>query len=376
MERIIYIGIDVHKDTNTAHMFGRLDDVVLDYEIGTIAAGADHLIKAIRKTIKEFNLGDCAVQAGYEAGPTGYGLCKALQKAGYMCDVMAPTTIKRAPGERTKTDRRDARMLAIALATDTYKSVHILDDKDISTREFTRTRNTRKNELKKAKQYLLSFLLRLGKTYPDSGNYWTHKHWEWLETLDLQDAYLNYSLKSYMQDIKDLENKIQMMDSMIEQIATTDERYKDKVGKLMCFTGVETYTALSIVCEIGDFDRFPDAKSFSSYIGLVPGQDSSGQRQRYTAITKTGNSRVRKLLVEATKGIKRASVYNKSARILERQTGQSPEIIAYADKCRQRIKHKMTNLETRSGKNVNVATVAGARELACFVWGMMTGNIA
>jgi transposase len=134
MERIIYIGIDVHKDTNTAHMFGRIGDVVLDYEIGTIAAGADHLIKAIRKTIKEFNLGDCAVQAGYEAGPTGYGLCKALQKAGYMCDVMAPTTIKRAPGERTKTDRRDARMLAIALATDTYKSVHVLDDKDISTR--------------------------------------------------------------------------------------------------------------------------------------------------------------------------------------------------------------------------------------------------
>ena len=191
MERIIYIGIDVHKDTNTAHMFGRLDDVVIDYEIGTIASGANHLIKAIRKTIKEFNLGDCAVQMGYEAGPTGYGLCKALQKAGYMCDVMAPTTIKRAPGERTKTDRRDARMLAIALATDTYKSVHILDDKDISTREFTRTRNTRKNELKKAKQYLLSFLLRLGKTYPDSGSYWTHKHWEWLETLDLQDEYLN-----------------------------------------------------------------------------------------------------------------------------------------------------------------------------------------
>ena len=96
MERIIYIGIDVHKDTNTAHMFGRLDDVVIDYEIGTIASGANHLIKAIRKTIKEFNLGDCAVQMGYEAGPTGYGLCKALQKAGYMCDVMAPTTIKYA----------------------------------------------------------------------------------------------------------------------------------------------------------------------------------------------------------------------------------------------------------------------------------------
>lgn len=131
-------------------------------------------------------------------------------------------------------------MLAIALATDTYKSVHILDDKDISTREFTRTRNTRKNELKKTKQYLLSFLLRLGKSHPNSGSHWTQKHWNWLETLDLQDSCLNYSLKSYIQDIKNLENKIQMMDSMIEQIATTDERYREKAGKLMCLSERQT----------------------------------------------------------------------------------------------------------------------------------------
>jgi transposase len=102
MERIIYIGIDVHKDTNTAHMFGRIGDVVLDYEIGTIAAGADHLIKAIRKTIKEFNLGDCAVQAGYEAGPTGYGLCKALQKAGYMCDCDGSDYHKEGSGRKNQ----------------------------------------------------------------------------------------------------------------------------------------------------------------------------------------------------------------------------------------------------------------------------------
>ncbi len=376
MERIAYIGIDVHKDTNTAHLFTRTEDSIIDYEMGTIVAGTDSMIKAFKKVLKEFDLTGYQIQAGYEAGPTGYGLCKALQKAGYNCEVMAPTTIKRAPGERTKTDRRDARMLAMALATNSYKPVHILDDRDLSTREFTRTRNTRKNELKKAKQYLLSFLLRIGKSYPDSGSYWTQKHWSWLETLDLQDKYMNYSLKSYMQDIKDLEIKIQMMDKMIEQIAFTDERYKEKVGKLMSFTGIETYTALSIVCEIGDFNRFPDAKFFSSYIGLVPGQDSSGQRKRYTAITKTGNSRVRKLLIEATKGIKHSSVFNKSRRLIERQTGQNPEIIAYADKCRQRIKHKMTNLEIRNGKNANVATAAGARELACFVWGMMTGNIA
>lgn len=375
MERIAYFGIDVHKDTNTMFMFAQTDDGIIEYEIGTIEAGSEFAIKAIKKTIKAFELQDYEVQAGYEAGPTGYGLCKAIQKAGYKCDVMAPTTIKKAPGERTKTDRRDAKMLAMALATDTYKPVYLLNDEDLATREFTRTRNTRKKELKKAKQFLLSFLLRLGKTYPDSGNYWTQKHWDWLDTLHFDDRFLEYSLRAYIQDIRDIEAKIEMMDKMIEDIAFS-ERYKEKVSKLMCFTGIETYTALSIVCEIGDFSRFPDAKSFSSYIGLVPGQYSSGQRQRYTTLTKTGNARVRTLLIEATKGIKRSSIYNKSNRLIERQTGQSPEIIAYADKCRKRIKVKMDCLENRRGKNANVSTAAGARELACFIWGMMTGNVA
>ncbi len=376
MERIAYFGIDVHKDTNTMFLFAQTDDGVIEYEIGKIAAGSEYTIKAIRKTMKDFEeLKGFEVLAGYEAGPTGYGLCKAIQKAGYKCEVMAPTTIKRAPGERTKTDRRDARMLAMALATDSYKPVYLLNDEDLSTREFTRTRNTRKKELKKAKQFLLSFLLRLGKTYPDSGNYWTKKHWDWLDTLHFDDKLLEYSLKAYIQDIKDMQDKIEMMDKMIEDIAFSD-RYKEKVTKLMCFTGIETYTALSIVCEIGDFSRFPDAKSFSSYIGLVPGQDSSGQRQHYTAITKTGNARVRTLLIEATKGIKRSSLNNKSKKLKARQTGQSPEIIAYADKCRKRIKGKMNHLENYRGKNANVSTAAGARELACFIWGMMTENVA
>lgn len=376
MEMIVYIGIDVHKDTNTAHMFARLGGEVVDHAIGTIAAGADNLVRAIRRTLKAFDLSGCTVMAGYEAGPTGYGLCKALRKAGFGCDVMAPTTIRRAPGERTKTDRRDARMLAVALATDAYRSVHILDDRDIATRELTRARNTRRNELKRAKQYLLSFLLRLGRSYPDGGSHWTKRHWSWIESLDLQDRYLNQALESYIQDVRDLEDKVKAMDAMIEEIATTDERYRERVGRLMCFTGVETHTALSVVCEVGDFDRFPDARSFSSYIGLVPGQDSSGQRQRYTAITKTGNTRVRRLLVEAAKGIRRSSPYRKSARLLQRQAGQSPEVVAYADRCRRRLKRRMANLEERGGKNANVATAAGARELACFVWGMMTGNIA
>ena len=221
---------------------------------------------------------------------------------------------------------------------------------------------------------LLSFLLRIGRSYPDSGNYWTLKHRKWLETLKFEDHTLNYAYPSYLQQVKDLEAKLALMDEEIESIAD-EERYKDKVDKLVCFSGVDTQTALTLVVEIGDFKRFATAAEFASYIGIVPGEDSSGQKKRIGSITKEGNSRVRLVLTEAAKAIKRSSPYNKSKRILDRQKGQSPEIIAYADRGSKRIRQKMARMDNH-GKNKNVSTTAGARELACFVWGMMTGNIA
>jgi transposase len=375
MERIAYIGIDVHKDTNASCLFFRDQKGNPSfYEIGTIPAGVENMIKAIRKAVKNLDIEDYELLAGYEAGPTGYGLCKGLQKKGVNCIIMAPTTIKKSPGDKTKTDRKDAKMLSIALATDAYKKVHLIDEEDECTREFTRARTALKGHLKKSKQQLLSFLLRVGITYPDTGNYWTKKFFAWIGTLHFADPKLNYAFNTYLTQVKDLTDKIRIMDAQIEAIAKED-RYKDKVDKLVCFGGIETHTALSIVCEIGDFNRFNTAKDFSSYLGLVPGQDSSGKQTKYTGITKTGNSRVRFLLVEATKGIRRASPFSKSWRIKKRQLEKSPEIVAYADKGTKRIKAKMNSLVHSRGKNANVATAAGARELACFVWGMMTDNI-
>ena len=142
------------------------------------------------------------------------------------------------------------------------------------------------------------------------------------------------------------------MDEEIENIAD-EERYKDKVDKLVCFLGVDTQTALTLVVEIGDFERFAIAEHFASYIGLVPGEDSSGQKKRIGSITKEENSKVRLVLTEAAKAIKRSNPFNKS----------------------KRIRQKMARMDNR-GKNRNVSTTAGARELACFVLGMMTGNIA
>ncbi len=369
---VIYVGVDVHKDTNSVSMYDSEDSSF--FAEARLDAGTENICKYLRKQTKDFGLEDKEFIIGYEAGPTGLGLQRGLSKKGYTCYVMAPTTIKKASGERTKTDRKDARMLAMTLATDAYKRVYIPEEEDEATKELTRTRSALKKHLKRAKQNLLSFLLRQNMSYPFPGNYWTQRFNDWLKGLAFTDKWLQLSLETYRQEVRDLENKIEQMDALIEEAANS-ERYKENVDKLVCFTGIDTQTALSLVCEIGDFKRFPTAEQFSSYLGLVPGQDSSGKTVKYTGITKTGNSRLRLLLVEAVKGIKRSNPYNKSKRIKERQMGQSPEVIAYADKGTKRIKAKMKSMEER-GKNANVSTAAGARELACFIWGMMTGNIA
>ena len=208
METIINVGADVHKDTNSVCMFDWNEGSF--FAEAVIGPGVENMIKYIEKSRKEYGLGnDCRFLIGYEAGPTGYGLCRGLQKKGYDCVIMAPTTIKKSSSDkRKKTDRRDAKMLAMALATDTYRRVHVLDDEDEGAREFTRARNSLKRELKQAKQMLLSFLLRIGRSYPDSGNYWTLKHRKWLETLKFEDRKLNYAYQSYLQQMKDLEARL------------------------------------------------------------------------------------------------------------------------------------------------------------------------
>ena len=155
MRNIIPVGADVHKDTNSVCMFDFKKGLFFGEAV--IQPGVENMIKYVEKARKEYGLGeDCRFLIGYEAGPTGYGLCRGLQKKGYDCEIMAPTTIKKSSSDkRRKTDRRDAKMLAMALATDTYRSVYVLDDEDEGAREFTRARNSLKRELKQAKQILL-----------------------------------------------------------------------------------------------------------------------------------------------------------------------------------------------------------------------------
>ena len=372
-EKNLYVGIDVHKDTYSLCCFDfQRNELSDEITIRATTKGVIKYLEAIRKKHREEVLFAC----GYEAGPTGYGLCRVLQKAGYGCVVMAPTTMSNPDGKRRiKTDRIDARAISRILAYKSYSQVHLPSEEIEALKEYTRARYAKKRMLKKAKQELLSFLLRNGKTYPESGNYWTEKFFNWIKTVQFSKKWMQEAFNEYLAEVYSLKAKIERMDMKIREIAGL-EIIKDKVDKLVCFSGIDVSTAVETVVEINDFTRFATAAQFVSYLGLCPGQDSSGKRKTMLPLTKAGNCRIRTLLCESAKAIKRTNPYGqKSGRILERQKNASPEIVAYADKATKRIRTKMKNLE-ECGKNYNVSSAAGARELACFVWGMMNGKIA
>ena len=372
-EKNLYVGIDVHKDTYSLCCFDfQRNELSDEITIRTTTKGVIKYPEAIRKKHREEVLFAC----GYEAGPTGYGLCRGLQKAGYGCVVMAPTTMSNPDGKRRiKTDRIDARAISRILAYKSYSQVHLPSEEIEALKEYTRARYAKKRMLKKAKQELLSFLLRNGKTYPESGHYWTEKFFNRIKTVQFSKKWMQEAFNEYLAEVYSLKAKIERMDMKIREIAGL-EIIKDKVDKLVCFSGIDVSTAVETVVEINDFTRFATAAQFVSYLGLCPGQDSGGKRKTMLPLTKAGNCRVRTLLCESAKAIKRTNPYGqKSGRILERQKNASPEIVAYADKATKRIRTKMKNLE-ECGKNYNVSSAAGARELACFVWGMMNGKIA
>ena len=372
-EKVLYVGIDVHKDTYALCCFDFHRNELSDEMSvkGTTKAVISYL-EAIKQKHREELLFVC----GYEAGPTGYGLCRGLQQAGFGCVVMAPTTMANPEGKRrVKTDRIDARAIARILAYKSYRQVYLPSEAMEALKEYTRARDAKKRMYKKAKQELLSFLLRNGSTYPESGKYWTEKFFTWIKTVQFSEKWMQEAFSEYLAEVYSLKAKIALMDAKIREIAEL-EIIKDGVDKLVCFGGIDVTTAVETVVEINDFTRFATAAQFVSYIGLCPGQDSSGKSKIMLPLTKAGNRRVRALFCESAKAIKRTNPYGeKSKRIQMRQKNASAEIVAYADKATKRIRTKMKQLEWR-GKNYNVASAAGARELACFVWGMMNGRIA
>lgn len=373
MYRIIKIGMDVHTSSFT---LCAIEPVIgaEDRLLATVKTSAD--IKNVLMLIFDLKqkLGaadEYDIECGYEAGCLGYSIYNQLTSAGVKCTILAPSTMMTPKGKRIKTDARDALTIAQCLAYGCYHSVYVPSEGDNSVKEYMRMRMDHKTTLKKIKQQIIAFCMRHGHHYP--GNYWTQKHIIWLRRLDLQEMYRE-TLDEYLASYDEYVAKIERYDKRIEEIAAQEE-YQEKVKKLTCFLGIKTQTALSLIVETGDFNRFPKGNIYAAYLGLAPGEHSSGEEINRTRISKNGNSNLRTLLVESAQGISKGCVGQKSKALKARQAGNPANVIAYADKANIRMRRKYYRM-IRNGKKHNVAATAIARELACFVWGMMTDNIA
>ncbi len=312
---------------------------------------------------------------GYEAGCLGFTLYHQLMEHNVKCIILAPTTMPKSSGKKKiKTDKRDAGTIARCLAHHDYSPVHIPNEKDEQVKEFIRMRDDHKLALKKIKQQILAFCLRHGYRYDEGLSHWTQTHLKWLRSLKPEGLYQEI-LQEYLATYDHLTDKLECLDQRIEELAQDDE-FREGVHKLSCFIGVKTQTALSVIVETGDFKRFSSAGQYASYLGLTPGEDSSGEDQNRLGITKAGNCHVRMLLIEAAQCYSRGQVGHKSKALKQRQYGNSLDVIAYANKANERLRRRYYKLVLGKYKKANVAKTAVARELACFMWGMMTGNIS
>jgi transposase len=313
---------------------------------------------------------DDSIECGYEAGCLGYTLYHQLKGAGINCVILAPTTMLTPQGKRVKTDKRDARLIAQCLCYGGYHPVYVPTGEDDAVKEYLRMRDDHKQALKSLKQQINAFVLRHGHQYV--GTKWTMKHVLWLNKLELDPMYRE-TLNEYMASYEQQEAKIERYDKRIEEIAA-EARYHENTEKLGCFLGIRTHTALSLIVETGDFKRFAKGNTYAAFLGLAPGEHSSSTNVNRLGISKAGNSHLRCLLIEAAKGICKGAIGHKSKGLRSRQKGQAAEVIAYTDKANTRLRSKYYRM-IRHGKKNNVAVAAVARELACFIWGMMTGNI-
>jgi transposase len=299
----------------------------------------------------------------------GYTLQRALTEANVECRVIPPNQIPRVGSQRIKTDSRDAILIARMLKNNEGGSIHIPTPQDEATRDLLRCRDDIRLDITRYKQRISKFLLRLGYVY-DKETVWGKAYRDWMKGLVFANGLHTETLDQYYSHLVSLEDRLSRLDTRIKEMAL-DPAYQEKIARLRCFKGIDYITSLTLVCEVGDFDRFPNAAAFMAYVGLVPSEYSSGGTRRQGGITKTGNTHLRNLLIESSWHYR---YYGSPSAVLKaRRAGNSELVIEYADRALRRLQSKHAGL-VRVGKNSKTATAAVARELAGFVWGMMTEN--
>lgn len=322
-----------------------------------------HRVECIRKLVKQ--LGDVEhLRVCYEAGPTGYRLQRLLASMGVACVVVAPSLIPKQPGNRVKTDRRDALRLAELFRAGELAPVWVPGEEDEALRDLVRAREDTKEDLLRAKHRMRKFLLRHGIDNPPGVRAWSPRYRTWLKGLEFGSSALQATFDEYRLNIEEIEGRVQRLESEIHEQAEKSV-HAPVIKALETFRGIKETAAVTMVAEVGKFSRFKKASQAMSYSGMVPSEYSSGAKTHRGEITKMGNNHLRRILIECAWSYR----YNASMSeaIKKRQEGQPASVQAIAWKAQVRLCKKYRRL-TSKGKSGQVAVTAVARELLGFIW--------
>ncbi len=356
MQQRMFIGLDVHARSVKA---GLLDGETGEVAVRSAPARAEALVAWIREL-------PAPAAVAYEAGPTGFGLARALEEAGVSCLVAAPSRIERAPGDRVKTDRRDAVRLARLLRLGELTPVRVPSREEEAARDLMRAREDARSDLMRARHRLSKLLLRQGLLW--DGKAWTQAHGQWLARQRFAARPLQITYEEALATMQSARERRASLDAAIA-VEAAEPRWAAVVGRLACLRGVSTLTAFGLAVEIGDWERF-SGRSIGAYLGLVPSESSSGTRRCQGAITKTGNAHARRLLVEAA-WHQRRSPWHGGRELARRRERQAAAVRARAELASRRLHRRWAAFDAR-GKRSTVAAVAVARELAGWCWSLAT----
>jgi transposase len=329
-----------------------------------------HTLASDSATILRFvqRLRVASIQCCYEAGPCGFELHRALTAHEIPCDVIAPALIPRRPGDRVKTDRRDASQLAVLYRAGALTAIHIPSDQEEAARDLLRCREDIRADLLRARHRLSKFLLRHGRRFTATKKAWTKRHAAWLQAQHWPIPALEQTHRAYVRAVDEAVARLHAVEAELRDLLTL-EPLRPRVQALRCFRGVDDLTALTIAAELGDPRRFPSAPRLMAFTGLVPSEHSSGPSQVRGRITKTGNAHLRRVLVEAAWHYRHHPFLGRSLRL--RQQGAPAEAIAHAWRAQQRLHRRYRRLAAR-GKPKQQIVTAVARELSGFLWAALT----
>ena len=362
---ITWVGIDAHKKTLAIAVLSpgskAPDEFTVDNTEVAIRKLARRLTRAARGR---------EVRACYEAGTCGFTLQRRLEASGVVCEVIAPSLIPKKPGERFKTDRRDALKLAELSRAGVLTAVSPPTLEQEAIRDLCRCREAARTDLHRVRHRLIKMLVRRGLVFDPHQRLWGQAHRRWLDGLSFANPVDQIVVAEFRLAIEQTERRLRALDDELEKAAELPI-YREHVAWLRCFRGIDTTIAMIFVAELHGIDRFESPRALAAYLGLVPSLHASGDSVRHGKITKTGNGHIRRALVQACWQYRHRPAVG--VKLRKRREGQPERVLSVAEKAERRLSARYARLKAR-GKNANKVVIAIARELVGFLWAALRRN--